>query len=249
MAGHSKWAQIKRKKAVTDARRGRLFTRLLREITVAARLGGGEPGGNPRLRSAIDEAKAGSVPKENIERAILKGTGELEGEAFEEIVFEGYGPGGVAVLVETLSDNRNRTVGDLRHLFSKHGGNLGENGCVAWLFEQRGYLAVPRAGLSEQRALELALEIGVEDLGTEEDEVFELFTAPQDYQRVIDELDRRGIPIDARELARIPQSSVRVEGAAAAQLQRLLAALEELDDVQSVWANHELDEARAGEEG
>jgi len=249
MSGHSKWASIKHKKAVTDARRGKLFTRLLREIMVSARLGGPDPGGNPRLRTAVADAKANSVPKDNIERAIKKGAGELGSEAYEEIAFEGYGPGGVAVLVEVMTDNRNRTVGELRHAFSKHGGNLGESGCVAWLFEQKGYLAVPRTAMSEEELLELVLEVGAQDVRTEEAEVFEIFTAPEEYLRVAEELERRGVPIDARELAWSAQNTVVLEGDKARQMLRLLAALEDQEDVQHVWANHEVDDDAYDEAG
>jgi YebC/PmpR family DNA-binding regulatory protein len=239
MSGHSKWSQIKHKKAVTDARRGKLFTKLLKEVTVAARLGGGDPAGNARLRSAIAEAKASSVPKDNIERAIRKGTGELEGEAYEEAVFEGYGPGGVAVLVETVTDNRNRTVGDLRHAFSRCGGNLGENGCVAWMFDSRGCFGVPRSAMVEEELLRLALAVGAEDVRTESDELFEIETLPGDFHRVAEELDRRDVPVEIRQLAWIPQSTVALDRPHARQVLRLIEALEDHDDVQHVWTNLE----------
>lgn len=242
MAGHSKWAQIKRKKAVTDARRGHLFTRLLREITVAARLGGGDPDGNPRLRAAIQEAKSSSVPKENIDRAIQKGTGELPGEVYEEIEFEGYGPGGVAVLVQTATDNRNRTVAELRHAFAKNGGSLGEAGCVAWQFSRRGYFAVPRAALDEERCIELAVELGVDEVASG-DEVHELYVPIEAYGAVLAALEGRGIELAAHELVMQPQASVELEGVEAARALRLLEALDEHDDVQRVWSNLELDPA------
>lgn len=240
MAGHSKWAQIKRKKAVTDARRGHQFTRLLREITVAARLGGGDSDGNPRLRAAIQEAKSSSVPKENIDRAIQKGTGELPGEVYEEIELEGYGPGGVAVLVQTATDNRNRTVAELRHAFAKNGGSLGEAGCVAWQFARRGYFAVPRAALDEERWIELAVELGVDEVASG-DEVHELYVPIEAYGAVLAALEGRGIELAAHELVMQPRASVQLDGVEAARALRLLEALDEHDDVQRVWSNLELD--------
>lgn len=242
MAGHSKWAQIKRKKSVTDARRGHLFTRLLREIAVAARLGGGDPGGNPRLRAAIQEAKSSSVPKENIDRAIQKGTGEPPGEVYEEIEFEGYGPGGVAVLVQTATDNRNRTVAELRHAFAKNGGCLGEAGCVAWQFARRGYFAVPCTALAEEGWIELAVELGADEAASG-DEVHELYVPIEAFGAVLAALEGRGIELAAHELVMQPQASVQLEGVEAARALRLLEALDEHDDVQRVWSNLELDPA------
>ena len=240
MAGHSKWAQIKRKKAVTDARRGQLWTRLLKEITVAARLGGGDPDGNPRLRTAVQEAKSSNVPNDNIDRAIKRGTGELEGVSYEEVTYEGYGPGGVAVLVETLTDNRNRTVADIRHIFSKHGGNLGENGCVAWMFQKRGLFAIDKSMMSEESFMELALELDAADISIE-DEIYEIYTAPENYGAISDALELREVPLVAKELAMLPQSQVQVGADKAAQLLRLMEALEEQDDVQHVWGNFDID--------
>lgn len=242
MAGHSKWAQIKRKKAVTDARRGRLWTRILKEVSVAARLGGGDPAGNPRLRSAIDDAKSNNVPNDNIDRAVLRGTGELEGVAYEEAAFEGYAPGGVAVLVETVTDNRNRTVSELRHLFSRHGGSLGEAGSVAWQFERRGEIALDPARLDEERFVELALELGVEDLSTD-GEWYELYTAVEDYHSVLDRLESQGLTPVSRQLAMSAKAQIELDADAADPALRLLDALEEHDDVQNVWANLEVDEA------
>ena len=239
MSGHSKWAQIKHKKAVKDARRGKLFTGILKEITVAARLGGGDPAGNARLRAAIAEAKANAVPADNIERAIKKGTGELEGGAIEEVVYEGYGPGGVAILVECATDNKNRTVSEVRHLFAKHGGNLGESGCVAWMFSKRGYFLIDPRTTDEERFIELALAVGALDFATDE-EGYELFTAPEDFAATAEELERRGIRAAAHELAMIPQSHVEVADAKAAQALRLLEALEDHEDVQKAWANLQL---------
>lgn len=249
MSGHSKWAQIKRKKAVTDARRGSLFTRLLREISVSARLGGGDVDGNARLRAAIQEAKSNSVPRENIERAIQKGTGELAGEVYEEIVFEGYGPGGVAVLVETATDNRNRTVAEVRHALSKHGGNLGEAGCVGWQFDRRGYFAIPRAAIGDDEVIELAVELGAEDVESGV-EGHEIYTSVEGYLPALAELESREIELAAHELTMTPQTRIRLEGAAAALALRLVEALEEHDDVQHVWTNLETDEtALDGTEG
>lgn len=240
MAGHSKWAQIKRKKAVTDARRGQLWSRLLKEIAVAARLGGGDPAGNPRLRAAIQDARASNVPNDNIDRAIKRGTGELEGVSYEEVAYEGYGPGGVAIYVEVVTDNRNRTVAEIRHLFSKFGGNLGESGCVAWKFDKRGLFTIDKSALSEEEFMELALELEAADLSIEE-EYFEIYTASDDYASVRDRLDERGIPLEASELAMLPQSQVTVDSQDALQLLRLLEALEEHDDVQNVWANFDIE--------
>jgi YebC/PmpR family DNA-binding regulatory protein len=238
MSGHSKWSTIKHKKAATDARRGKLFTKLLREITVSARLGGGDPGGNPRLRAAMLEARANNVPGDNIDRAIKKGTGELAGESYEEFTYEGYGPGGVAMMVEGLTDNRNRTAAEIRHLFARHGGNLGESGCVAWMFKRRGYFAVEPGTLDEEAFLELALELGVDDVSTEGGE-FELFTAVEDFNRVRDELERRGVPLVAKELAMLPDAQLEV--ANPTPVVRLIDALEDHDDVQHVWSNLEID--------
>lgn len=241
MAGHSKWAQIKRKKAVTDARRGQLWTRILKEVTVAARLGGGDPAGNPRLRSAIDDAKANNVPNDNIDRAVQRGTGELEGVDYEEAVFEGYAPGGVAVLVETVTDNRNRTVSELRHLFSRHGGSMGEAGSVAWQFERRGEIALDREQLDEEQFVELALELGVEDLSTD-GEAYELYTTVDDFHTVLDRLEERDLAPVSRQLAMNAKAQVGPDADAASRALRLLEVLEEHDDVQHVWANLEVDE-------
>jgi YebC/PmpR family DNA-binding regulatory protein len=241
MSGHSKWSTIKHKKAVTDARRGKLFTRLLREITVSARLGGGDPKANPRLRAAVADARSSSVPNDTIDRAIKKGTGELEGESYEEVTYEGYGPGGVAVLVEGVTDNRNRTASEVRHLFARNGGSLGENGCVSWMFTRRGYFAIDRESMDEERFMDLALELGAQDVAIEEDR-YEIYTSMEDFAAVQDELERREVPVAAKELAMIPQSTVEVPPDRAAQVIRLLEALEDQDDVQKVWANFDIDE-------
>jgi len=240
MSGHSKWSSIKRKKAVTDSRRSRIWTRILKEVTIAARLGGGDPAANSRLRNAVQDAKAANVPNDNIDRAVQRGTGELEGVELIEITYEGYGVGGVAILVEAMTDNRNRTAAEIRHLFSRHGGNLGETGCVGWMFQKRGYFVIDRELMSEEEVMELALEIGAEDVSTE-DETHEIYTLPADYQAALDEFERRTIPLAERELAMIPQNSVKIEGDTACRVLALLEALEDQDDVQKVWANFDLD--------
>ncbi|MEL7060164.1 MAG: YebC/PmpR family DNA-binding transcriptional regulator [Acidobacteriota bacterium] len=241
MAGHSKWANIKRRKGAQDAKRGKIFTRLLREVTIAVRQGGGDPGGNPRLRAAIQECKANNVPNDKIDRAIKKGTGELEGATYEEIVFEGYGPSGVAMMVEATTDNRNRTVGEVRHLFNKHGGNLGENGCVNYLFEQRGHFQIEPEGMNEEAFMELALELDVADIETEKGG-YEIFTEPTRYLEIREELSERGVAAEGQ-LARIPSTTVALDEGSLPQVLRLIEAMEELDDVAAVWANFEADDA------
>ena len=249
MSGHSKWATIKHKKAATDARRGKLFSKILKEITVAARLGGGDPKGNPRLRTAVLEARSNSVPGDNIDRAIKKGTGELEGETYEEVLYEGYGPGGVAVLVDAATDNRNRTTAEVRHLFSRHGGSLGEAGSVAWMFKRRGWFSVERTALpeeiSEEQLMELALELGVDDFSAEEDR-YDLYTAPEDFTAVQEALEARKVPLASKELAMIPQTTIEVPPDRVNQVLRLLEALDDHDDVQKVWANIDIDESVLG---
>lgn len=236
MAGHNKWSQIKRKKAVTDSRRGQRWTKLLKEITVAARMGGADAGGNPRLRVGIQDARADNVPKENIERAIKRGAGLLDGVTYEELTYEGYGPGGVAVLVEAMTDNKNRTVSELRHILSKAGGNLGENGCVAWMFDKRGYFALEQNGLEEDAFMELALELAVEDAAVEDD-VYELYSAPEEYALVRDELEKRGLAVNSQALAMLPKNEVEVDAETAVRVLKLVDAIEEQDDVQNVWTN------------
>ena len=248
MAGHSKWAQIKRKKAVTDARRGQLWTRLLREVMVAARMGGGDPEGNARLRTAIQEARAKNVPNDNIERAVKKGTGELEGTNYEEIVYEGYGPGGVAVLVQTMTDNRNRTVAELRHLFAKSGGNLGETGSVSWQFEHRGYFMIAPEAMAEEAFMDVAIELGADDIEIGED-AYEIFTAPEAYGATLDELLAREVALEANELGMIPKNLVKLEGKEASRVLTLMDALDELDDVQHAWANLDIDAANLTADG
>ena len=242
MSGHSKWSTIKHKKAATDAKRGKLFTKLLREVMIAARLGGGDADGNPRLRAAVQDARAANVPSDNIDRAIKKGTGELEGTILEEVNYEGYAPGGIAVLVEAATDNRNRTASEVRHLFSRHGGALGEAGCVAWMFQRRGYFAIAGNDLTEDSFMELALELGVDDFAADEGR-FELFTAMEDYGRVLQALESKGIALDVKELSMIPQNYVDLDEDGLPGVLRLLEALEDQDDVQHVWANFDADEA------
>ena len=236
MAGHSKWANIQHRKSRVDAKRGKVFTRLAKEITVAARLGGGDASGNPRLRQAILEARANNMPNDNIERAVLKGTGELEGVSYEEFLYEGYGPGGAAVMVEAVTDNRNRTVAEMRHLFSRHGGNLGENGCVSWMFERKGFLSVDPEAIGEEDFINLALELGADDLETE-GETFVLFTAPEDYHSIVEGLSEREVKIASKSLAMIPSNTVEMNDETQGKLRRLLDALEDHDDVQDVWTN------------
>ncbi|AEG14272.1 YebC/PmpR family DNA-binding transcriptional regulator [Desulfofundulus sp. TPOSR] len=241
MSGHSKWSTIKRKKAKVDAQRGKLFTRLSREIIVAARLGGGDPDANPRLKAAIQRAKEANIPNENIQRAIQKGTGELGAANYEELIYEGYGPGGVAVMMEIMTDNRNRTAGEIRHLFSRHGGNLGEAGCVSWMFSKKGVIVVEKDGLDEDELMLTALEAGAEDMKTEEDE-FEIITAPEDFEKVRQVLVEKGIPIAEAQVTMVPQSTVKLAGQEAEQMMRLMEALEDHDDIQEVYANFELED-------
>jgi len=246
MSGHSRWSTIKHKKAAADAKRGSMFTKLIREITVAARTGGGDPDGNPRLRTAILAAREVNMPSDNIKRAIQKGTGELPGTSYDEVAYEGYGPGGVAVLVQAVTDNRNRTLPEIRRLFTKHGGNLGESNCVAWIFEKKGYLVVPRQGVDEEKLFELAIEAGAEDL-KEDGENFEIFSAPENHEKVHEALKQRNTPILASEVAMVPKTTVRLEGKQARQMLSMMEALEEHDDVQHVWANFDIDDSELAE--
>lgn len=239
MSGHSKWATTKHKKAAADAKRGKLFTKLTKEITVAARLGGGDPEGNPRLRAAIARAKAVSMPADNIKRAIQKGTGELPGVSYEEVSFEGYGPGGVALLIETMTDNRNRTVSEIRHILSKLGGNLGETGCVSWMFNKKGYIVVGRDKADEEKLLSLALDAGAEDMQIEDDN-FVITTAPADFEKVKKALEDAGVALSAAEVTMLPQTYVKLEGKEATQMLKLMDALEDNDDVQNVYANFDI---------
>lgn len=240
MSGHSKWSTIKRRKGAKDAARGRIFTRLIRELTVAARSGGGDAEANPRLRTAVTAAKAANMPADRIDRAIKKGTGELGGEALEEIVYEGYGPLGVAVLAETVTDNRNRTTSEIRHIFTKHGGNLGAVGSVAWMFDQKGVISVSRDQVDEETLLEAALEAGAEDVSTEADDVFRVITAPTDLHGVAAALEKAGIPVQEAGLDRLPQSTKELGDQDAERFLKFYETLEEQDDVQKLFANFEI---------
>jgi YebC/PmpR family DNA-binding regulatory protein len=240
MAGHSKWKQIKHYKAAADAKRGAMFTKLIREITVAAKAGGGDPAGNPRLRTAIEAARASSMPKDNIERAIKKGTGELEGVDYQEITYEGYGPGGVALLIQALTDNPTRTVAEVRHKLSRGGGNLGATNSVAWMFERKGQIYVDAGRYDEDAALEAALEAGAEDLKREDDR-FVVTTDPTELHAVKGALESKGIEAQESEIAMIPKTTVHVEGKTAESLLKLMEELEDLDDVQKVEANFDMD--------
>jgi YebC/PmpR family DNA-binding regulatory protein len=239
MSGHSKWSTIKRKKGKADAERGRIFTRLIKEITVSARQGGGDPNGNPRLRTAILAAKSANMPQANIEKAIKKGTGELPGVTYEEVSYEGYGPSGVAVMVETMTDNKNRTVSEIRHLFTRNGGNLGEVGCVGWMFDKRGLLVVDKNVISEDELLGIVLDAGALDLRTE-GETYEIVTPFADFDKVRQALDNKKIPYISAEITMSPQSTVKLEGKPAEQMLKLMEALEEHDDVQKVYANFDI---------
>lgn len=241
MSGHSKWSTIKHKKGATDAKRGRIFTRLIKEITVAARMGGGDPDGNPRLRAAITSAKTENMPKDNIARAIKKGTGEIEGAVYDEILYEGYGPGGVAVLVECMTDNRNRTVADVRHFFAKNNGNLGASGCVGWMFDKKGLLQVEKEGMTEEELMDLAIEAGAEDV-VEEDDEFQVITSPESFDEVYNVLESKKVKFIEAAITRIPQNSVEVtDEKIAISLLKLLESLEDHDDVQKVHANFDID--------
>jgi YebC/PmpR family DNA-binding regulatory protein len=242
MSGHSKWSTIKHKKAALDAKRGKIFTRIIKELTIAARLGGGDPAGNPRLRAAVAEAKANNMPADNIKRAIQKGTGELPGTSYEETTYEGYGPGGVAVFLEVLTDNKNRTTSEIRHLFSKHGGNLGETNSVGWMFEKRGHFVIPAADVSEEKLMEVILEAGADDLRQGDEEVYEVFSAASELNAIRDALERVGIPVREAKLIMEPTTTVSLEGKKAEQCLKLLEVLEDHDDVQNVYANLEVDD-------
>jgi YebC/PmpR family DNA-binding regulatory protein len=239
MSGHSKWATIKRKKAKTDAQRGKVFTKILREITTAARIGGGDPGANPRLRLAIDKAKESNVPNDNIDRAVKKGTGGLEGSQIEEILYEGYGPAGVAVIVEAMTDNRNRTTSELRHLFSKHGGNLGTSGCVSWMFKKRGVLTFEKGKVDEDALSMAAIDAGAEDINLEET-VLEVLTKPEDFEKVKDALNAQNYKPASAEITMFPASTVKLTGEDAYKILKLVSDLEDHDDIQSVHANFDI---------
>lgn len=240
MSGHSKWATIKHKKGALDAKRGKAFTRVIKEITIAARVGGGDPDANPRLRTAVAAAKAENMPADNIKRAIQRGTGELPGSIYEEITFEGYGPGGVALIVEVTTDNRNRTVSEIRHTFAKHGGNLGESNSVKFMFSKKGLIAVPKSASDEEKLMEIVLEAGGEDLN-DEGENWEILTTPADYEAVANAIRAAGIEPVISEITMIASTYTKLEGAPAAQMIRLIEALEDHDDVQNVYSNFDMD--------
>jgi len=249
MSGHSKWSTIKHKKAAADAKRGKIFTRVIREITVAARSGGADPEGNARLRTAVNAARAANMPKDNIEKAIKKGTGELPGASFEEIVYEGYGPNGVAFFVEVVTDNRNRTLPEIRHLFAKYGGSLAETNSVAWMFEKKGYIVVERSDVpDEDRLLEIVLEAGGDDL-QEDGGNMEIFTAPDAFAPVVSAMESAGIQPRSSSVDMIPQNVVRCEPDQARKVLNMLEALEEHEDVQNVWANFDIDDEVFEERG
>ncbi len=242
MSGHSKWATIKHKKGALDAKRGKMFTRLIKEITVAAKQGGGDPDGNPRLRTAILAAKAENMPADNIKRATQRGTGEIEGLSYEEITFEGYGPGGVAVMVDVLTDNRNRAVSEVRHAFSKNGGNLGESGSVGYMFAKKGVLTLPKSAADEDKLTELVLESGAEDL-SDQGEHWEIVTGPKEFEAVRDAVTKAGLKPEHAEVSMVPSTYQKLEGAQANAMLRLLDVLEDLDDTQNVYSNFDFDEA------
>ncbi len=246
MAGHSKWKQIKRKKAITDARRGASWTKVIREITVAAKAGGGDPGGNPRLRTAIEAAKAVNMPADNIERAIKKGTGELEGTIYEEVAYEGYGPGGAAIIIEATTDNSTRTVAEIRHAFNRNGGNLGATNSVVWMFDRKGQLFLDASKSPEDATLEAALEAGAEDF-VKEGEQYVIATTVPAFHAVQDALRARNLEIESAEIAMVPKSSVKVEGKQAEQMLRLMEALEDLEDVSKVFSNFDIDASELAE--
>jgi YebC/PmpR family DNA-binding regulatory protein len=239
MSGHSKWASIKHKKAAVDAKRGKAFTKIIKEIMVAARIGGGDPDGNARLRLAVDKAKSVNMPKDNIERAVKKGTGELAGTSYEEFFYEGYGPGGVAVLVEVMTDNRNRAVGEIRHVFTKHNGKPGEAGCVAWMFEKKGVILVEKKGAEEETIMDAALEAGADDIREEED-AWEVQVRPGDFEKVKKALSERGFVLLSSEVTMVPKNTLSLQGKEAEQMLRLMMALDDNDDVQNAYGNFDI---------
>lgn len=239
MSGHSKWSSIKHKKAATDAKRGKLFTRFIRELTIAARSGGGDPESNSRLRHAIDGARAANMPSDNIKKAIQRGTGELEGVNYEEFSYEGYGPGGVAILADAMTDNKNRTVSEVRHVFEKYNGNLGQQGCVAWMFTRKGVIVVPQSAIGEDELMEIVVENGGEDM-VKEGTSYEITTATEDFDKVHEALKAKKLPIESAELSKVPSTYIKLEGRQAEQMLKLYDKLEELDDIQNVWSNFDI---------
>ena len=247
MSGHSKWHSIKHKKAATDSKRGRIFTRLIKEMTAAARNGGGDPDANPRLRLAIATAKASNMPAENIKRAVMRGTGELPGITYEDVNYEGYGPGGVAIFMRVLTDNKNRTVAEIRHVLSKNGGNLGESGCVGWMFDRKGYFVVEKSAADEDKLMEIALGAGADDM-REDGSNFEILTTPENFEVVRAALEEAKIPTTAGEISMMPQNYVKLEGKSAQTMLKLMEALEDHEDIQNVWVNFDIDESELDEE-
>jgi YebC/PmpR family DNA-binding regulatory protein len=239
MSGHNKWSTIKHKKGAADAKRGKVFSKIIKEISIAARMGGGDADGNPRLRTALNAARTANMPKENVERAIKRGTGELEGVNYEEITYEGYGPGGVAVLVEALTDNKNRTVAEIRHIFDKYNGNLGETGCVNWIFLKKGMLVIPSQGLSEDEVMELAIENGAQDVKMEGD-TFEITTDPSDLEPVRKAVEEKGWKIELYDLTMIPQNTVKLDGKKAEQMLKMMDTLDDHEDLEKVYANFDI---------
>ncbi len=241
MSGHSKWHTIKHKKGAADAKRGKIFTRIIKELTVAARSGGGDPDANPRLRTIVAEAKSVNMPADNIKRAIQRGTGELPGVTYEEVTYEGYGPGGAALIIEALTDNKNRTVGEIRHLLSKHGGNLGESNSVAWMFEKKGYVVVEKSKAREETLIDAALDAGADDMRDDGDN-WEIVSAPDAFQQVVDAVKKLGIEPAAAEVAMLPQNYIKLEGKTAQQMIKLMEVLEEHEDTKKVWSNADIEE-------
>lgn len=241
MSGHSKWHSIKHKKGAADAKRGKVFTRVIKELTVAARLGGGDPDANPRLRTVVEQAKAVNMPAENIKRAIRRGTGEEPGVSYDEVMYEGYGPGGAALLIDTLTDNRNRTVGELRHVLSKHGGNLGEANSVAWMFEKKGYFVVEKQQTDEETLMAAALDAGADDMRDDGD-TWEIVCAPESFETVRESVQALGVELITAEVSMLPQNYVKLEGKAAQQMLKLMELLEEHDDTRNVWSNFDIEE-------
>jgi YebC/PmpR family DNA-binding regulatory protein len=241
MSGHNKWSTIKHKKGAADAKRGKLFSKLIKEITVAARMGGGDLEGNPRLRTAVNAARAANMPKDNIANAVKRGTGEIAGVSYEEIVYEGYGPGGVAVLLEVVTDNRNRTVSEVRHIFDKYNGSLGESGCVAWMFDKKGMIIIPANGLDEDEVMEAAIEAGASDV-KKEDESYEISTEPGDFEAVRSAFEEKGWTIEEAEITMIPQTTVKLTGKQAEQMLKMMDLLDDHDDLQKVHANFDISE-------
>jgi YebC/PmpR family DNA-binding regulatory protein len=239
MSGHSKWSSIKHKKAATDAKRGKIFTRFIRELTIAARSGGGDPESNSRLRHAIDGARAANMPSDNIKKAIQRGTGELDGVNYEEFSYEGYGPGGVAILADAMTDNKNRTVSEVRHVFEKYNGNLGQQGCVSWMFTRKGVILVPQSAIGEDELMEIIVENGAEDM-VKEGTSYEITTATEDFDKVHEALKAKKLPIESAEISKVPSTYIKLEGRQAEQMLKLYDKLEELDDIQNVWSNFDI---------